>query len=808
VTESTTADSFIHSCYISDNKSALITVPFTTTHTSVSAILDSASTLNIVSDQFVKESRIHVLQTNPVTIKGISSTDTHTTGWVLIQGRIKSVSVTVPAYVVPHFNHKLLLGIPFITQTPVDIVSSEKCVLIKGERFPINDEYFSELCIPVRLSESVIIPPNHEVAAPVFVTSSSRSPDVVIEDCFHISNKLGIRIGTTLTCVNNDPRVRIINSTKEPITLPSGIKVAEASIALPGETLADELPAQKEPKPWNEILHEFDTNPKLTSEQRRQLFNLITEFQSVISCHTLDLGLTPIVKHKIDTGNADPIKCRPYRISFTEQQELDKLVKAFLDQKLIRESQSPWAAPVVLVKKKDGGTRFCVDWRLLNSRTKKDAMPLPIVHDTLSRLSGSKFFTTLDFRSGFYQVELEEDSKEKTAFVTSTGLYEFERMGMGLTNAPATFQRLVNQIFRPLEWKNVLTYLDDVIIFSESFEDHLQHIRSVFELLLKANLKLKPSKCSLCYDKVEYLGHIVSADGISPNPKKISVIQNWPVPENQKQLSSFLGLASYYRRFVRCFSDIAKPISNLLKNDVPWSWGRDQQEAFETLVHRLCSAPVLAFPNFKKEFLLSTDASGYGIGAILKQHDENEKERVIAYASRNLSKPETNYSVTEREMLAVVFGITQFRHFLFGNHFKVITDHCALCYLMELKNPNGRLMRWSLLLQDFDFQIVYKSGKSHRDVDALSRLPGTADQVLVISTNPRVQSSETPGQQQEQDENNENQNEEQNENESNRNPNESTCSQFQIPNHKTMIAMQRADPQLFQIISSLQSDNN
>lgn len=518
--------------------------------------------------------------------------------------------------------------------------------------------------------------------------------------------------------------------------LKQGLRVGDASAVVATETLCDILPtpdsASDQPD-WQATLDQINIASSLTPHERQQLCTLLHEYQDIISRHSFDLGRTDILMHRIDTGNATPIKCRPYRHSITEQKELERQVSAFLEAGLIRESTSPWSAPVVMVRKKDGSWRFCVDYRRLNSVTKRDSMPLPRVDDTLHRLHSSKYFSTLDFSSGFYQVLTEKSSREKTAFATQTGLYEFNVMPMGLTNAPASFQRLVSHMLRPLQWKHCLPYLDDCIIFSATFSDHLSHLRSVFQVIRDAGLKLKPSKCTFAELSVEFLGHIVSGDGIRPDPRKIAVVANWPAPRNVRELRSFLGLASYYRRFIHNFSMIAKPLNALLKQSTSWSWGAEQEAAFQSLVARLCSQPVLAFPDHSQPFLLSTDASGSGIGAILKQKDAEDREHVIAYASRSLTPAETRYTVTELECLACVYGINQFRQFLFGKHFYIITDHCALCFLMKIRNPNGRLARWALLLQDFSFDIMYKSGKSHKDADALSRLPETAAQALVVT---------------------------------------------------------------------------
>ena len=396
--------------------------------------------------------------------------------------------------------------------------------------------------MPVRLSKTIIIPAKHEIIAPVHI--STQASEVVIESCYSLSSKHNLSVGNTLSDVREgEAKVRLVNSTDKDICLKEGVRVGDASVTMLERRFSDSLPdVNAKSPPWSTILNQFDICKSLNSSERTALITLLTDYSDIVSFHSFDLGRTAILKHKINTGDAAPIKCRPYRHSIAEQQELDKMIAAFLEARLIRESSSPWSAPVVLVRKKDGGYRFCVDWRQLNAVTKKDSMPLPRIDDTLHRLHGSKYFSTIDFTSGYHQVEMEEESIEKTAFATQTGLYEFTVMGMGLTNSPATFTRLITQMLRPLQWKNCLSYLDDLIIYSPSFTDHLTHLKSVFDIIRKSGLKVKPSKCTLAQPEVEFLGHIVSAAGISPNPKKLSAVKNWSFPSNVKELQSFLGL--------------------------------------------------------------------------------------------------------------------------------------------------------------------------------------------------------------------------------------------------------------------------
>ena len=317
------------------------------------------------------------------------------------------------------------------------------------------------------------------------------------------------------------------------------------------------------------------------------------------------------------------------------------------------------------------------------------------------------------------------EDREKTAFTTPSGLFEFKVMPFGLCNAPATFQRLMDMVLVGMQWKNCLVYLDDVIIVGKTFQDHMHNLREVFRRLREAGLTLKPTKCNFCSVQVEFLGHIVSADEVRTDPSKTEKVAQWPVPTNRKEIQQFLGLANYYRRFVKDFTTIAKPLHSLTEKTAKFEWTSKCQTAFEELRHRLITAPVLAFPDYEREFILDTDASDTGIGAVLSRVQEDGSERVIAYASRVLTKPERRYCVTRRELLAVVCFVQHFRPYLLGRHFLLRTDHGSLTWLSNFKEPEGQLARWLERLQEYNFTIAHRPGKKHQNADSLSRRPCT-----------------------------------------------------------------------------------
>jgi hypothetical protein len=399
---------------------------------------------------------------------------------------------------------------------------------------------------------------------------------------------------------------------------------------------------------------------------------------------------------------------------------------------VIRRSHSPFSSNIVLVKKSDGKLRFCIDLRQLNNRTIKDSYALPRIDETLDTLSGAKWFSTLDLKSAYWQVELREEDKCKTAFtVGPLGFYECTRMPFGLTNAPATFQRLMETCMGDIYLAFCLIYLDDIIVFTKSYEDHLERLDAVFTRLVETGLKLKPSKCFLFKRKIKCLGHIVSEEGIETDPAKIETVKNWPVPRNVKDVRRFLGFVGYYRRFIKGFACIARPLHDLLqgssgpknkkpKNKIPFVWGSVHDTAFQQLVDACCSAPVLGYADYSCPFRVHTDASLDGLGAVLYQVQDGV-DRVICYASRSLSKSEKNYPAHKLEFLALKWAVGEkFYDYLYGQEFEVRTDNNPLTYVLTSAKLDATGQRWVAELANFNFHLVYRSGKLNCDADALT----------------------------------------------------------------------------------------
>lgn len=429
-----------------------------------------------------------------------------------------------------------------------------------------------------------------------------------------------------------------------------------------------------------------------------------------------DRGITHVIP---EVEGAKPVYKTPYRLSPLETAEVEKQIKELLKQGLIEPSNSPYGAPILFVGKKDGTLRMCCDWRRLNSQTVKSRYPLPRIDHLLDQLHGAKWFTTLDLQSGYHQILIKPEDVEKTAFTTPFGHYQWKVMSFGLCNAPATFQELMNRIFAPLMQKGVLVYLDDILIYAKSKEEHDKLLRQVLDILRKHDFYVKLSKCEFERPELKYLGHVVSADGIKVDPDKTKAVDQWPTPRNPKDIRAFLGLANYFRKFVPSFSMIAAPLTRLTRKDTAFEWTDACQQAFDGIKHALTHAPVLATPDPKKPFEVRCDASIVGVGAVLMQDDNP-----IAYESKKLDDAQVKWTTTEQELWAVVHALQVWRCYLEGTTFKVITDHNPLVHLQTQPNLSRKQARWVEYLQRFDFEWVYKPG--HTNVaDPLSRVPGS-----------------------------------------------------------------------------------
>ncbi|KAJ9561460.1 hypothetical protein OSB04_006620 [Centaurea solstitialis] len=430
-----------------------------------------------------------------------------------------------------------------------------------------------------------------------------------------------------------------------------------------------------------------------------------------------DQGEKRQVEFMIDlVPRAAPVAKTPYRLAPPEMQELSNQLEELLEKGFIRPSSSPWGAPILLVKKKDGTLRMCIDYRELNKLTVKNRYPLPRIDDLFDQLQGAAWFSKIDLRSGYHQLKVREEDVHKTAFRTRYGHYEFVVMPFRLTNAPAAFMDLMNRVCRPLLDRPVIVFIDDILIYSKTKEDHVEHLREVLEILRKEQLYAKFSKCDFWLQEVQFLGHLVNREGIKVDPAKVEAVMKWETPKSPTEIRSFLGLAGYYRRFIQDFSKVAVPLTKLTRKNVSFVWGEEQQSAFETLRQKLCEAPVLALPEGVEDMTVYCDASYHGLGCVLMQ-----RSKVISYASRQLKTHDVNYPTHDLELAAVVFALKLWRHYLYSVKCTIYTDHKSLRYFLDQPNLNMRQRRWLDVVKDYDCEILYHPGKANVVADALSR---------------------------------------------------------------------------------------
>ncbi len=525
------------------------------------------------------------------------------------------------------------------------------------------------------------------------------------------------------------PQVSISNWGGEDITLLPGTMLGTASrsnevgsvagvIGLVTEAGVDQLPEYLEPL-YQETTREEAARPEAVKA-------LLMKHQKVFAQPGKPLGQTDVVVHEIDVEGAKPIKQAPRRMAFSQYEVADKEIKKMIEDGIIEPAGGPWSSPAVLVRKKCGDIRFCIDYRLLNSVTKKDSFPSPNLSECLDALEGCDVFAVMDLKTGYWQVKMKEQDKEKTAFSCRHQFFQFKVMPMGCCGASSTFNRLMGKVLGDLLWHECINYLDDVIVFGKGPEQLWERLDHVLGRLGNAGLTLKPSKCYLFRRSVSFLGHTVSKEGVSCDEDKIAAVKTWPRPGGQTEIRSFLGFCSFYRRFIEGFSEIAVPLIELTKKNQPYVWTKECESSFQLMKEKLTSAPVLGHPRNtmdpEEPFILDSDASGHSIGAVLSQRQDGD-ERVIYYGSKILSPAQRAWCVTYRELFAIVHFVQKFKHFLLGRRFLIRCDHASLRWLLNFKQTDGMICRWITKLGAYDFTVLHRPGAKHVPADALSRIP-------------------------------------------------------------------------------------
>lgn len=706
--------------------------------TEVAILIDTGSSVSLISEDFRMSNsalRKRVLHKHYMLARTVNGQLLDTLGTLTLTVRMGCEHWEHIVHVVRGATQTVLLGWDFLSQHHAILNTGDSILMLRGIEIPLlqTADLIPECC-NISMSADVTVPALSEMIVPVRVEApniAGPTPDAFLgylEPDPRDSTQLVI--ARTVTPVTDGCTVaRLLNPTDRDLKLHQGSHLGVFYHVKDEDLIGHSTGPPVDCNATTFLPDVSRGESPLSGEQKKRLYDLLDKHQGIFRPGRGNVGQSGLIKHHIRTGEQAPIKQRAYRASPDKRQEIDRQVATLLEDGIIEESCSPWSSPVVLVKKKNNSWRFCVDYRKLNSVTIKDSHPLPRVDDTLDALSGSTWFSTLDFSDGYWQVGVAEEDREKTAFSTGRSLYQFRSMPMGLTNAPATFQRFMELVLRGLPWHICMVYLDDILIYSQSFDDHLSHLDEVFSRIGSAGLKLNAKKCHLACDHVVFLGHVVSQEGLRPDPRNTERVRLWPTPRSATEVRAFIGLCSYYRRFVKDFAHHAAPLHRLTGKDVPFQWTGDCQASFDHLRITLSTEPVIRMPNFSHPFRLYTDASQTAVGAVLAQ-DINGTERVVAYASHALTAAERRWSTYDRELWAIVWAVRQFRQYLGATSFTIITDHKPLLGLRHIPIDNdrtGRRSRWALELDPYDWVVVHKSGAKHNNADALSRRPCVED---------------------------------------------------------------------------------
>ena len=680
-------------------------------------LLDTGSSINLMN-----KSVFDVLFNRPVLLKTSVVAKTAAQDPLPLLGRANvslklagQVSV-MPFYVTECIDVPVLLGLEFLSACPcvVDVAGGR---LVMTPSRVVRSVSASVVSVGrVILQTDVSVPPGHELVVSGFVPNSDFRGPALMEPNADIE---GVELVPSFVSVSGQFVPCIVrNISSEPVTIHKRSELGQLEVGVAECPLSGEGSCTRN---WREQLDLSQS--ELTDEQRSAVLSLLDQYEDVVDGR---LGFTSLVQHHIDTGNAPPTRCAARRIPpFLQgkvKAELDRMVETGI---LEENFGSSWGSPICVVSKKDGNIRICADLRKVNSVTRIPAYGIPRIDTLLDSLGGNSVFCVLDLKQCYYQIGVAPEDADKTTIVTPFGAYKHKRLPLGINGAPMTCARLLDLVLRDVPPETALAYFDDILIGGKDFNDVMVKLELVLKRLRGAGLTVNLQKCALFQKTVKFLGHVISAEGVAVDPEKVEKVRSWPVPRTAAQLASFLGMASYMRKHVRDFALIAAPLQRLLHKDKAFVWTEEAQSSFDKLRAALCEAPVLSVPDFHPDagmFILETDASQESAGAVLKQC-VGDDEKVIAYGSHRFSKAQSNYSVTKREMFAVVFFADKFSPYLLGRKFLVRTDHASLRWLMNFKNPTGVLARWYEILAQFQFTIEHRPGAEHVVPDALSRRP-------------------------------------------------------------------------------------
>ena len=686
-----------------------------------------------------------------------------TIGTINIQFRLKGRFMRVNCRIVKNLIYDLVLGWEFFSQHNCSIHPGEGYFTYENDRIPFTPSSLGVSATHFSLAEDTVVPslskmitratyyldPQHMAATSDTVeveplygniakVAVARGIAKVNDGAFPIEllnpfpHAVTIKAGEVLGHVSFtsdeelEPEVQGTNINLEYGAEDSGYE-SEGSASVQEDvataTVSEEAASDTKTTPTRP---EFDLTIADDAEPyREQLENLLkVKHAGTFSTSERDRGKTDLVEFHANIRPGPPISVPPYRATPQMQEEANKIVHEMIADGLVSHSTSPYSAPVLLVPKKLGGWRFVTDFRKVNARCERVVYPLPRIEDALRQLKEPRFFSTMDLTKGFWQVPIAEADRKYFAFSTGTLHVEYNVMPMGALNASATMQALMALILRGLPPEHIICFLDDILVASSSMEEHLVHLDQVLTAIARAGLKLNGKKCLFAQESVTCLGHLLSREGIGPDPRNLEKIKKWKPPKNRTEVRQFLGLTGYYRQLIKSYAEIASPLTNLTKSDVDWQWSEKEQKAFISLRDHLTSSSIMAYPDFGRPFWVKSDASGCSVGYVLTQMYD-KREKVIAYGSKKLTDTQRRYSTYDREFFGILTAVRAYSHYLRQAHFYVITDHRPLLSLKKIDpkaDATGRRVRWSIELNLYDFEIIYKKGRKHSDADAMSRL--------------------------------------------------------------------------------------
>ncbi len=704
------------------------------------SLLDSGSHLNLAQRSVVESLGLTIEDHGEMKAQSVSRHTLALKGLVTATIEVGPKTLVQQFYVVDKMEHDIILGVDAIKALgPILLdLQSEKLFFYDSPpecfsgHVTLGSKQEMDEPSTVNAVETLQLLPRTEtyIRIPMPWWNTSSEQQMLFEPSQNAEERHEVLFARTLSnSKHGEISLRMLNPTDKPITIYKGTTLGTATpVEAPTVNQVQQSGIEKrelDPMPQQKV--QIDRT-LLTSEMENDLWKVLNRNSDCFARHYTDLGrIKGFEAELIVDPRVSPIRCRPYRVPFAKRDLLDQQLEKMAAAGIIQPSRSAWAAPIVPIAKDDNTLRVAIDYsRTINPYTRKDSFPLPLISDILDTLGNSKWFSALDLQHGYWQMPLKQEHQHLTAFTSHNQLYEFTVVPNGIVNGSSLYQRALQVILSGLSPEIANVYIDDILIHSSTFDQHLRDLERVLSRLRYHGLKLKASKCQMCMKHVEFLGHLITPEGLRPNPAKTQAVDEYERPQNRTEVRAFLGLAGFYRRFIEGFSKVAAPIFHLLKKESSFEWTEKCDAAFQLLKQKLVSAPILKYPDFRKEFHVFTDGSLNGIGAVLCQENEQGKCLPIAYASRTLTKAQRNYTVTELECLAVKFALEGFRTYIYGRHVIVHTDHQALVWLFKQKDLEGRLGRWKLKLADQPMTIVHTPGKANTVADALSRAPVAA----------------------------------------------------------------------------------